>query len=358
MEIAADEYLHSPRFSARERAAVLWAEHVARNTARERDDVFAEVKKHFSDSEFMELTSVCGQFAISNRFQDTMRLPLEEQGDIDKIKLSVRADPVRIRSYLVKLLTDWPREFPVVREAVAERAAASVTVVAAAAQTQGGSGRLPLLNTNSATGEGARYLAAAQSLLGGVTNAIRTWAHDPYQAKLFLPLQLVLERAGIGSILSSRLKLLVSIRIGHLNRADYSLAHRHAMAASENIEAGVLAALAAADWKSSGLFSASENAALTWAEHVTDNSAKRRGDLFEVLGNHFAVAEIVELTGLCAFANRMDLLHNALRIPCESANEIAALNRSPRLEPGQLKDYLETLLVNWPTAFPVPSATD
>ena len=87
MEISLDDYLNSPRFSRRERAAVLWAEHVAKNTARERDDVFEEVHKHFNDAELVELTGVCGQFASSNRFQDSLRLPIEEHGEVSKISL-------------------------------------------------------------------------------------------------------------------------------------------------------------------------------------------------------------------------------------------------------------------------------
>ncbi len=333
-----------------------WAEHVARNTAGARDDVYDDVKKHFSDAEFMELTSVCGQFAISNRFQDTMRLPIEEQGEIDKIKLSVRADPVRIKNYIGKLLADWPQAFPVARAmgptgAAAGPAAAMPPRPAAAAQ-----GRLPLLGDATASGEGARYLAAAEQLLGAPNNAIRTWAHDPYQSKLFLPLQVVLEREGAGSILPTALKLLVSLRIAHLNKAAYSLAHRTAQARAAGLPEAQTAALADASWKTGGGFAPYVTAAITWAEHVTDNTAKRRDDLFAALKPHFSTAEMVELTGLCAFACRMDLLHNALRVPLESESEIAAINCSVRLAPAQLKSYVDTLYSGWPDRFPASAA--
>lgn len=330
---------------------------MARNTAGARDDVFDEVKKLFTDAEFMELTSVCGQFAISNRFQDTMRLPIEEQGEIDKIKLSVRADPLRIRSYIEKLLKDWPQTFPVAR-AMGQAAAGGAAAAPQTAHAAGGQGRLPLLSPATAQGEAARYLAAAGTMPGGLTNAMRTWAHDPYQSKLFLPLQVVLEREGAGSILPTPLKVLVSIRIGHLNKAAYSLAHRTAMARAAGMSGAQLAALAGADWKTAGQFAPLEAAAINWAESVTDNTAKRRNDLFDGLKQHFSEAEIVELTGLCAFSNRMDLLHNALRIPLESESEIAAINRTARLESAQLKSYIEALLANWPSAFPQPSRQD
>ena len=91
---------------------MLWAEHVAKNTAGDRDDVFAEVRRHFTDAELIELTGVCGLFAISNRFQDSLRLPIEEQSEVDKIRQSVRADPDRIRAYLDRLVEYWPQAFP------------------------------------------------------------------------------------------------------------------------------------------------------------------------------------------------------------------------------------------------------
>ena len=91
---------------------MLWAEHVAANTAGERDEVFAEVRREFSDAELVELTGICGLFAVSNRFQDSMRLPIEEQGEVDKIRQSVRADPKRLKAYVARLVEHWPQAFP------------------------------------------------------------------------------------------------------------------------------------------------------------------------------------------------------------------------------------------------------
>jgi hypothetical protein len=95
--------LTSPEFSARERAAVLWAEHVARNTAGSSDDVFAEVAEQFGPAELVELTAVCGLFAQSNRFQDSLAMPIEPPHDVDKIRTSVRVDPGRVKAYIDRL---------------------------------------------------------------------------------------------------------------------------------------------------------------------------------------------------------------------------------------------------------------
>lgn len=94
---------------------MLWAEHVTRNTARERDDVFTEVRQQFNDAELLELTMISGRFNASNRFQDTMCLPIEGQDEVDRIRRTVRADPNRIKAFIEKLIEYWPREFPVAR---------------------------------------------------------------------------------------------------------------------------------------------------------------------------------------------------------------------------------------------------
>ena len=102
----------SPYLSPRERAAVLWAEHVTKNTARARDDVYEQVAAQFDEPGIVELTLMCGFFNMFNRFMDSLHVPLENEFEIDKIKRSVRVDPERVREYLQALLDNWPDAFP------------------------------------------------------------------------------------------------------------------------------------------------------------------------------------------------------------------------------------------------------
>ena len=101
---------YSP-FTEKERAVLLWAEHVTLNTARERDDVFEEVKNHFSDTEIVELTMVITYFNMRNKFNDALGIPIEAQEEIDRNKIR-RKDPDDLKAYLEALLADWPDEFP------------------------------------------------------------------------------------------------------------------------------------------------------------------------------------------------------------------------------------------------------
>ena len=107
--IGTDGYMASDLFTPREKAAILWAEHVTLNTARSRDDVFEEVRKHFSEAEIVELTMVSGLF---NRFMDSLGIPLEEQREVDKIKKSLHLDGGKVKTYYKTIVDHWPNEYP------------------------------------------------------------------------------------------------------------------------------------------------------------------------------------------------------------------------------------------------------
>lgn len=73
---ALSEYRTSPLFSARERAALAYAEEATRNK-RVSDATFEELRKHFSEWEIMEITWVN---AVENYF-NLINLPLEIESD-------------------------------------------------------------------------------------------------------------------------------------------------------------------------------------------------------------------------------------------------------------------------------------
>ena len=91
---------------------MLWAEHVTRNSARGRDDVFQELRKHFSEAEIVELTLMSAFFNMFNRLMDSLQIPVEVQSEVDKIKRSLNLDPEKVRTYLQTVLANWPARFP------------------------------------------------------------------------------------------------------------------------------------------------------------------------------------------------------------------------------------------------------
>ena len=104
--------MESKLLNDREKAAVLWAEHVTKNTARSRDDVFEHVRAKFNEQEIVELTMICGLFNFRNRYMDSLQIPLEPIEEVDKIKKSARLNTDNLKRYLEFVLENWPEEFP------------------------------------------------------------------------------------------------------------------------------------------------------------------------------------------------------------------------------------------------------
>ena len=92
--------------------AILWAEHVTLNTAKEDNGVFEQVRQEFSEEEVIELTLMSGFFNLFNRLTDSLHIPIEDQAEVDKIKRSVNLDPLKVKNYLAMLVDHWPSDVP------------------------------------------------------------------------------------------------------------------------------------------------------------------------------------------------------------------------------------------------------
>lgn len=108
VEVSSDDYLNSRTLSEQEKLAVQWAEAVTLNTAAERDDLFAAMKRQFSDAEIVELTIVSAMFNMINRLNDSLQVPIEEQDEVNLIKRSLNLDPAKIQDYVAWLSEFWP----------------------------------------------------------------------------------------------------------------------------------------------------------------------------------------------------------------------------------------------------------
>jgi uncharacterized peroxidase-related enzyme len=108
IEISGDGYLQSKTLSEREKAAVQWAEAVTLNTAAKRHDLFAEMKRLFTDAEIVELTFVSAMFNMINRLNDSLQVPIEQQDEINLIKRSLDLDPAKLQAYIAWVSDFWP----------------------------------------------------------------------------------------------------------------------------------------------------------------------------------------------------------------------------------------------------------
>jgi uncharacterized peroxidase-related enzyme len=123
IEISSDEYLKSKTLSEREKAAVQWAEAVTLNTAAKRNDLFAEMKRLFTDAEIVELTFVSAMFNMINRLNDSLQVPIEQQDEINLIKRSLDLNPAKVQAYIAWVAQFWPEKDFARLNQQAERAA-------------------------------------------------------------------------------------------------------------------------------------------------------------------------------------------------------------------------------------------
>lgn len=110
--IKSDNYMQSDLLTEREKAAVLWAEHVTLNTAKYRDDVFQQVRSNFSEAEIVELTLLCAFRNMRNRLHDSLLLDLDDPVHAKMQKSDSKINPDRLRDYVNVVADNWPVSFP------------------------------------------------------------------------------------------------------------------------------------------------------------------------------------------------------------------------------------------------------
>jgi len=71
------DYETSPLYSKAERAALQVARGAAQVPNAVTDDDFAELRRHFSDAQVVEIVAVIALYGFYNRFNDTMATQLE-----------------------------------------------------------------------------------------------------------------------------------------------------------------------------------------------------------------------------------------------------------------------------------------
>ena len=72
----------------------------------------------------------------------------------------------------------------------------------------------------------------------------------------------------------------------------------------------------------------------------------------------FDEAEFVELTLMCGYFNMFTRVMDSLSVPIENEFEVDKIKRSVRVDPERVRQYLQTLLDNWPDDFPEPASDD
>jgi alkylhydroperoxidase family enzyme len=73
------EYRSSPLYPERERAALDFALAAAGVPNGVTDEMFAELRRHWNDTQVVEILAVIAVFGFLNRWNDTLATPLEDE---------------------------------------------------------------------------------------------------------------------------------------------------------------------------------------------------------------------------------------------------------------------------------------
>lgn len=68
-------------FDAKEKAALRFGLQMTRDANRVSDEVFEDLRRHFSEGEIVEITCVVGLFAYFNRFNEALRISPTQPGE-------------------------------------------------------------------------------------------------------------------------------------------------------------------------------------------------------------------------------------------------------------------------------------
>src|SRR3954452_5054841 len=148
---------------------------------------------------------------------------------------------------------------------------------------------------------------------GTVINVDKLLLHTPAIAEVWLDL---INAVRWKVDLDGRLREIVIIRVGHLNRCSYVVnQHVPLLALPEGLTQAECDALA--NWRASPLFEARERAVLAFVAPWT-RDVDVPDDVFEALRSHFNERQIVELTVLTGTYNMHTRMCQALQIDPQS----------------------------------------
>jgi 4-carboxymuconolactone decarboxylase len=147
---------------------------------------------------------------------------------------------------------------------------------------------------------------------GALFNVYKLLLHSPSLAASWLDM---ISTARFKTALDGRLRELVIIRVGYLNRTAYVVKqHVPELSVPEGVSKEESDALA--DWRASAFFSTRERGALAYADAMTRDIAVP-DSVFDALRSHFSERQIVELSVLIGIYNMHTRVFTALAIDPE-----------------------------------------
>ena len=201
--------------------------------------------------------------------------------------------------------------------------------------------RVPYVDDRDASPGVQKVFEAQRAIMSRTSNNLRLLANAPHLLPFHLPLIFAVKFPGTGQ-LDEELKVAIILRVSAVNSCDYCVVHNTQFGSSSGAAAEKMDAVQRDDWHArTDLFSEREIAAITWAERVATNQARRDSEAFAAVSEHFGAGEIIEISYIAAHRTMMNLLQEALWNDLEPPGTPDQTSDMPE---GYLLEYAETVL--------------
>jgi alkylhydroperoxidase family enzyme len=105
--VGSDEWETAPAFTDRERAAIMWADRIAKRLARRDGAAYRLVREQCSDEELVELTAIASLAAMADRITNALRISPEPAIGITADRGSIDPFAEAWRSRMFDDVTSW-----------------------------------------------------------------------------------------------------------------------------------------------------------------------------------------------------------------------------------------------------------
>jgi uncharacterized peroxidase-related enzyme len=182
-----------------------------------------------------------------------------------------------------------------------------------------------------------------EQIMGRVANAVRVAAHSPKVAQPLVGFLVAILRTEVTGLVELRIKLLVILKTSFINGCRYCVGHNVALGRSIGMSDEEIAAIEG-EHRASDLFTPAENAALDWAEYLTERSYRRHPEAVPELKKHFDEAQIVEISLVSGFFNMWNRFVDALQVDLEPEAMVGGIRKSRVV---RLEDYEAMMRDGW-----------
>jgi alkylhydroperoxidase family enzyme len=205
---------------------------------------------------------------------------------------------------------------------------------------------LPIIPDEEASPDAKVIFDHSKIMFGRVANAVRVASHTPKIAQSLFSFIVSGLREEISNVLNKRTKCLVILKTSTLNGCKYWTGHNVTLGRALGFSEEMIAAVSG-DYQNSEHFSASEKAAMKWAEVMTEKQyqgspgkSPEHREALEQLKKYYNNEQIVEIAFTSGFFNFWNRFTDSFEIDIEDNPVMALFEKSTTINPDDYVAYM------------------